>query len=398
VEAGIGSGAWGSINTNILYATVTVCDPTNSRCVDVDHVQVDTGSVGLRIMASKLSALNLPDIQVPTTADATVSQPVWECYQFVIGGLWGRMAAANVQLGQLTTRSAIPLQLIQDNSAGNVPQATANCSSNTQGGIMSSAGALGANGILGIGSVTIDCGGACVSGNYGSVVQYYTCPSGAANSDGCAAAQVGENFQALNPVYAMPSPYNGGFVISMPAVTGIGAVSASGQLILGLDSASNNMVGAAQKVYLGTDPSLNSGHSYLSITTQYGGNTYYDSYLDTGSNGLFFEDANLTACNGGASFYCPSSEVSKSALVSDGLNFPPQLALPVGFSVGNANILLATANTAFGNLAGTAPVVSGSNVVNTFDWGMPFFYGRRVYQSIWDLSSPIGPWYAWTTN
>ena len=398
VESGIGSGPWSTINTNILYATVRVCDPANVNCVDVDHVQVDTGSVGLRIMASKLSALVLPDVTAPTTADSSVSQPIWECYQFVIGGLWGRMAAAKVQLGPQATPFAIPVQLIQDNSAGNVPQATANCSSNTQGGIMSSSGALGANGILGIGSVNIDCGGTCVSGNYGSVIQYYTCPAGAANSDGCTAARVSDNSQAQNPVYAMPSPYNNGFAISMPAVTGVGAVSATGELILGIDGASNNMVGTAQKVYLGTDPSLNNGNSYLSITTQYGGNTYYDSYLDTGSNGLFFEDANLATCNAGASFYCPSREVGKRALISDGLNFPPQLTLPIDFTVGNANVLLATANAAFGNLAGTAPVVSGASVVNTFDWGMPFFYGRKVFQSIWDLSSPTGPWYAWTSN
>jgi len=403
VEAGIGSGFSASINTNILYATVTVCEPGTSHCVDVDHVQVDTGSVGLRIMASKLSTLNLPAIQVPTVADANVTQPVWECYQFVIGGLWGRMAAATVKLGNLSTADAtpstpIPVQLIQDDTSSNVPQATMDCSSNTQGSIMSSASAMGANGILGIGNVHIDCGSACVSGSYTSFIQYYNCPATASNSNICTAAQVGENAQALNPVYAMPSPYNNGVVISLPAVTGIGAATASGELILGIDSASNNLVGTAQKIYLGTDPSLNNGDSYLSITTQYAGNTYYNSYFDTGSNALFFEDASINTCNTGASFYCPGTEVSKTALVSDGLTFPPQITAPITFSVGNANTLLATANAAFGNLAGTATVSPNATVVNTFDWGLPFFYGRKVFQSIWNLRDATGPWYAWTSN
>ena len=62
VEPKIGNAFSTSINTNILYATVTVCVPGTNQCQTVDHVQVDTGSVGLRIMASKLSSLNLPAV------------------------------------------------------------------------------------------------------------------------------------------------------------------------------------------------------------------------------------------------------------------------------------------------------------------------------------------------
>jgi hypothetical protein len=60
--------------------------------------------------------------------------------------------------------------------------------------------------------------------------------------------------------------------------------------------------------------------------------------------------------------------------------------------VGNAEALFSTSNTAFSDAAGAAPTGSTS-----FAWGMPFFYGKRVYMSIWDISGPtVAPWYAWT--
>src|ERR1700751_5628871 len=44
---------------NILYASVTACVPgSSSQCATVDHVQVDTQSVGLRLMASAIAATN----------------------------------------------------------------------------------------------------------------------------------------------------------------------------------------------------------------------------------------------------------------------------------------------------------------------------------------------------
>ena len=45
----------GEVSANILYATVTLCTPgSTTACTTVDHVQVDTGSNGLRILASAI--------------------------------------------------------------------------------------------------------------------------------------------------------------------------------------------------------------------------------------------------------------------------------------------------------------------------------------------------------
>jgi hypothetical protein len=249
---------------------------------------------------------------------------------------------------------------------------------------------LGSNGILGIGSTSIDCGGTCVTGNYsGTFVQYYSCPAGAANAAACTSAPtVPESFQVTNPVFKLPV-HNNGVLLKMPAVTHPGAATASGELIFGLNTAPNNTVPvSATKVYLGLDY-INKPDSYLNVTTIYKGISFASSYLDTGTNGLFFTDNTLTQCNG-ATWYCPASTLSPTAQISDGDNaalHPVQVA----FQIGNAEALFSTNNTAFSDAAGATP-----SSTTSFAWGMPFFYGRNVYLSIWDLHQATGPWYAWT--
>ena len=375
-----------SANANILYATVTVCNPLNpTNCTTIDHVQVDTGSVGLRVLASKVQSLNLPAVQL----SASPVSNAWECFPFVIGGLWGQVAVADVGLGPQTA-TRLPVQLIQDDPGAAI-QSTPDCYNAADKNILSSAAALGSNGILGIGSTTLDCGVGCVAGNYtNSFVQYYSCPQGAANSAACAAAAVPANMQVYNPIAALPTGYNNGVVLKMPTVTHPGAGTASGELIFGLDSTANNSVPAgATKVYLGVDP-VNNLASYLNVTTNHNGSTYRSSYLDTGTNGLFFTDNSLTRCNG-ATWYCPASTLNKIAVISDG-DSPAAHPVTVNFQIGNVEALFSTNNTAFSDAAGAAPTGSAS-----FAWGMPFFYGRNVYLSIWQQAGALsGPWYAWT--
>jgi hypothetical protein len=201
--------------------------------------------------------------------------------------------------------------------------------------------------------------------------------------------------------------YSNGVVLVMPAVTDPGAVSASGELIFGVDTIaasstlSNNTVPTGiKKVLMGID--WTNPDAYLNITTQLkrgvSVQTFVKSYLDTGTNGLFFNDGSaspIDTCpvpqSQRAVWYCPQSTLSLSATLSDGgstlLN-----SVDVLFQVGNANALFSTSNTAFGDMAGVAPVGS-----TAFAWGMPFFYGKRVYMSIWDITGPVvAPWYAWT--
>jgi len=391
-----------SANANILYATVTVCKPntTPAVCQEIDHVQVDTGSVGLRVLASKVRSLNLDPVLLSGT------DPTWECYPFVIGGLWGQTAMANVTLGPQTTTSPIPIQMIEDDPNAAI-QATSGCQTATDNHILSSAAALGSNGILGIGATDIDCGYSCIAGDYtGTYVQYYNC--NAATTPICSAAPaMGANYLTRNPVDALPTPYNNGVVLKMPAVTNPGAATATGVLILGVGTVANNMVpGNAQRVYLGTDYT-NHPDSYLRATTRFNGVDFLDSYLDTGTNGLFFTDSSITRCTANV-WYCPASVLNVSATISDGDN-PTLNPVGVNFQIGNAEALFSTNNTAFSGAAGPTPPPTSSapaTTAKTFAWGMPFFYGRKVYLTVSRLNTthnpsantpPLSPppWNAW---
>lgn len=394
-------------NANLLYATVRVYSPTDaSKYVDIDHVQVDTGSVGLRVLASKVRGLNLPPVEITAIPDPVLN--AYECFPFVIGGLWGANVKAKVGLGRQIT-GELAIQLIEDDSTAAL-QAPADCRTVTDNQILSSAGALGSNGILGVGSTNLDCGQVCLVASYATdsdFVQYYGCPSGAANIAACSTTTgVQANLQVSNPISAFAnSAYNNGVVLAMPAVTGLGAASASGELIFGVDTvsgvpgSSSNMVPVGvSRVLLGVD-TLNMP-AYLNVTTSVtqGGTpkVFASSYLDTGTNGLFFTDSAIARCAGSV-WYCPSNTLTLNAVLSDGGS---TVLNPVGvqFQVGNAEALFSTSNTAFSSAAGAAPnSVSGAD---TFAWGMPFFYGRRVYMSIWDITMPgpiVAPWYAWTS-
>ncbi len=412
--------------TNVLYANVTVCAPgarptdgPSTKCATIDHVQVDTGSVGLRILASKVAALGLVPVELSSSAGtAGVAGQAHECYPFVVGGLWGPTAVADVGLGEQWA-SALPLQLIQDDPGAAV-QAPLDCFNAVNGQVLSSVSALGSNGILGIGSVTLDCGALCLDKHYvNSYVQYYSCPPAASSALQCTPAAVAANLQVFNPVAALGKDPNNnnladnnGVVLVLPALPETGAAKVNGELIFGINtrstdaskrSISNQLAAGANRIQLGVDwqnsLSTHGFDSYLSVTTQYNGNTIYNSYLDTGTNGLFFSDSAIARCAavaaGEASWYCPLSALSKSATVSDG-DRPGQNAAKVFFTVGNAGTL-AQSITALAGMAG-APAASDGSAAS-FSWGLPFFYGRRVSLSIWDLAArdPIfstSPWYS----
>jgi hypothetical protein len=261
---------------------------------------------------------------------------------------------------------------------------------------------LGSNGILGIGSTNLDCGSVCLDASYvanNTFVQYYACPPDATSSAKCSTTTgVDAPLQVSNPISAFINPaYRGGVVLAMPEVTNPGAASASGELIFGVDSRPNNTVpAAAKKVNLGVD--VNNADAYLNITTQLtrgaSVQTFNKSYLDTGTNGLFFNDTSpspIARCTN-STWYCPSSLLMLDAVLSDG-GSTTQNTVAVQFQVANAEALFSTSNTAFSGATGAAPTGS-----TAFAWGMPFFYGKRVYMSIWDITgfNTPTPWYAWT--
>jgi len=118
VDAGptVNGSPIGSVNT--LFTTITVCVPgSTTNCQTIDHIQVDTGSYGLRLLAPVLATtLTLP---VETLAGGS---SLVQCTQFVDGFSWGPIALADVQIAGETAKS-LPVQVIGDSRFATVPAA-----------------------------------------------------------------------------------------------------------------------------------------------------------------------------------------------------------------------------------------------------------------------------------
>lgn len=354
VDKGLGPVA----NVNIPYVSVTICAPgSTTACQTVDHVILDTASTGLRILASVLdTSVNLPAQIDPSGASLA------ECMAFVDSYAWGTVRVADVRLaGQAA--GAIPVQIIADPAYPTVP---ASCSSRGPVGI-GTVRDFGANGILGVSTFVEDCGPTCVQAAVPGT--YYACSGGA-----CSPAAVGQDRQVRNPVAALPAD-NNGIVVDLPAVPAAGAVSVSGSLLLGIGTRGNNGLGGAAVFDLDSSGSL---------TAIFKGRTL-GAFFDTGSNALFFPDGMpVCAANSAApGFYCPASTQDLTAVVQGASR---RTSGTVSFSVDNAATLAANGPTfvAFGNIAAPAPWAA------VFDWGLPYFYGRRVFQAIEQRSTPAG--------
>ena len=371
VDAGPGGG-FAAAATNLPYVTVTVCEPAPStRCVEIDHVFLDTGSIGLRLLRSTVQALALPAVTVGGKSLA-------ECYPFVIGAVWGPVAQADLRIGG-EQAGGVPVQLIDDLSPALAPP-PADCSALADGGLLQSQGALQAKGVLGIGLLQYDCGLGCQQGDYsGGAVPYYACDG----QGGCTLTAVAPAQQVQNPVVFFPVDNNGTLIV-LPALPAAGAALAKGRLVFGIGTQTNNQIDpAAQILRVDPDPAST---SYLYLGTSIGATRYPNAYVDSGSNGLFFDDATLGApCAGG--WYCPTPAARRDAVIDDVFG----ARRSISFTITSADALFATGNLAFADLGGTA----GASNAGAFVWGLPFFFGRPVYTAIWGQALAAGgPWYA----
>ena len=349
-------------NVNQVFTNLTLCAPGSGvNCVSIDHVLVDTGSTGLRIMYSAaVASLALPQ------QTAANGNPVVECAHFADGNSWGPVKLADLKIAG-EQASGLPIQVIGDPGFATVPGACA-----STGPAKNTPQSFGANGILGVGIFRQDCGNACARSGAPGI--YYTCPA-----SGCLAAAIPLNLQLQHPVSLFTTD-NNGVIIELPPVPAAGAVNVNGSLVFGIDTRANNALGTA--TVIGVDPAT------ANFTTVYNGIAYSASFIDSGSNALFFADAGVALCTNAATagFYCPPSIRNLSATFQGRNGASAQ----IDFSVANAALLLAgnPGFAAFANLA--APQLSA----DSFDWGLPFFFGRNVYTAIEGPSAPAGPYIA----
>ncbi|HVP56424.1 MAG TPA: DUF3443 family protein [Candidatus Eisenbacteria bacterium] len=382
---------------NGVFATVIVCTPGTTTCQTIDHVLVDTGSVGLRLLAQGAAGGLLDPTAFPLQTDGN-GNAIGQCNQFVDGYTWGSVSLAMIQMAGETastvpnaTVAGVPIQIIGD---PRIPSAPSSCSS--VGVDESNLAALGAYGVLGVGNFEQDCGPGCVSGTSAPNV-YYSCASGT-----CSATFQGLPQQVTNPAWVLPAD-NNGVLVQLPSIPSGGTTTVTGNLIFGIGTQTNNSLGSA--TVFNTD-----ANAYF--TTIFNGQTNSCSYIDSGSNAIFFPSAGypgLITCSGGNSaFYCPASLLTLSASnQSAPVQNQPQPPAnqnsntgTAGFNVGNANTLFGNnngQNNAFSELGGPNAPISGCG--NSFDWGLSFFYGKNVFTGIEQQpvtgTSYVGPFWAY---
>jgi hypothetical protein len=334
---------------------VTVCTPGTSTCQTVTDILLDTGSYGLRIFKQALS-VTLPQMMVASGSLA-------ECVQFGDGSSeWGPVQAASVVLGN-EPAVQVPIQVV-DATFGTRSSSCRNADANPS--------IAGFNGILGVGLFAQDCGTGCTSRANNGL--YFAC-----NGLTCNGTAVPLASQVQNPVALLPLD-NNGLLVQLPSVPLGGVASVDGTLVLGIGTRSNNTPSGVTRY---------SANQSAEFTTTFNGTTSSTSFIDSGSNGLYFSApaSLLPVCpSPNTSFYCPATTLSLFATNTGASGSPSGL---VPFQIGNFNNLNNSSNNVFVEMGG-----SGSG---GFDWGLPFFFGRNVFVGIDGTSSSLGtgPYWAY---
>jgi hypothetical protein len=354
---------------NVPFVTIQLCAPgSTTNCQIIDHVSVDTGSVGLRILAAALPPSFLSAL--PAVQDGS-GHDMAECYTFSDGYTWGSVRKGDLAVGG-EHASSIAFQLVADPALTVVPQDCKNI-----GRAEDTLGTFGANGLLGLGSVVADCGSDCeTTSNFGFGYNYYGC----ATPSTCTQVVVPSAQQLQHPASLFATD-NNGVLVRLPAVGAGGADSPTGVLVFGIGTQANNALGGA--TIIGAD-------SAGTFSVELNGQTHTDGFFDSGTSDFTFDDLALPACSGAqwSGWDCPSAPVTFTAQNLDSSN----MLHAVTFSVTSAAVLLSGNNNAFDNIAADA---GGDKTV--FAWGLPFFYGRSVFTAIAGKSTPagMGPYFAY---
>ncbi len=350
---------------NIPIVSVTVCT-SSSSCQTIPDVLVDTGSYGLRLASSALS--------LPTSNETQSGYTVWECAQFGSGDAWGPVAPLYVTLSGLTTTTEVPVQIVVGASASNTP-GSSGCSKSTSN-VMSG----GINGILGVGLLVYDGG------------EYDLCTSSSTSSS-CPTvdASLSPSKTVFDPAASFASD-NNGVSLSFPSVPSGGSSSVSGIHSFGVGTQADNTPDSSVSFYGAPD---------FCISTTFKGTTYGSyssstcpsssmSFLDSGSNGLFFPDTTIPVCPG-SSWYCPASTLNLNASISGNNGSGGANTASITFDIANPE----NSGSAYFNTGVLAAPDLGATTSGTFDWGLPFFFGRTVFVVFDGSSSSLGKGPAW---
>jgi hypothetical protein len=351
---------------NAPYVTVTICAPGTSNCATIDHVLVDSGSVGLRLLRSAVpSSLGLVN-----NKDSAQGNTLAECVEFGAGVSWGPISTVDLKIAG-ETASSLPIQIVDDSFAS-IP---ADCSNAGPDMAAKGASSFGGNGLIGLNVIRHDCQTSC---QFAAASIYYDCAG--SNCTGVA-APLAE--QVPNPI-TMFATDNNGVTLNFPAVGEGGQGTASGTMTFGVGTQSNNILPSTAQQMTTT--------AFGEVTANFNG-LPMPGIVDSGSGSYFFEDASISQCPSSFSnlpWFCPPDP----ATISASLQSASGVTLGVSFPLFNTIAEL-------GNGSNAAHIGIGQNAglfgEGELDLGMPFFYGRKItfgIQSNDDSSVGTPPYFA----
>lgn len=358
---------YNGLASNTSFITLTVCIPNTNDCQVLDHVFVDTGSTGLRINQSALN-INLRSINF-------YESTIYQCMKFGEGYTFGPAATADVRIGGETAKN-IPVQVFNDVDHSNVPT---DCSNGLPFADLNN---FGAKAIVGVNPYSNP------NNNYTGV---YTCRE----SQPCAKVENPREIPVqlnLNPVVAF-SKDNNGLIINLPPVNFAESSALVGYMVFGLDTQNNNQVNSSPVKVLGSsNPDFQVGYFHANS------NSLNSSYaiFDSGYQTYYFYDANMAQCTlpnpDGHSYYCPNSFPQYWSSRISSYN-SADIVGEISALIINYEVTLGLHDTVVPGLGEVA-----SQVDNLTIYGLPFFFGKRVYIGLMGESgnqTPLGIGPAW---
>jgi hypothetical protein len=350
--------------TNKPCVAVTICAPGGSPCQTVNDILLDTGSYGLRIFKQPIASLTLGNSPAGEVA---------ECMEYGDGSKqWGPIKIAHLKMGNAPGVD-VPVQVIDFTYPGMNDHCSGAEKYPGQGSTFEYAGF---NGILGVGVFQSDCGPYCASEPDNNV--YFNCAGGT-----CKSRAMPETLQVQNPVGFLPVD-NNGVILKLPSVALGGNPQTNGWMIFGIGTRDNNKA-PSNVTRLRADP------QFGEITTQFGSQDL-QSFIDTGSNAYALPSfRGLPNCGGELSgWFCPTTVQSYTA---NAIGYGGGPNKSISFHVGNFRTLFNSGNEVFSESAFEA----FANINGFFAWGLPFYFGKTVYQGLEKQSSSLGSgeYWAW---
>jgi len=345
---------FGCHNLNVPCTRITLCVPQTNHCQTLSGILVDSGDTGVRISERSLR-LTLPNVDAKS--------PRFECTTYMDHtARWGPVVRATVFLAH-EPPVTVPVMLYRHTNRGS-------CGKGMQ--IPSHP----FNGSIGVAPLIYDCGRECA--RHRSNRRYFTC-----RHTLCGETALPLSQQVVCPIVRLPKDHNG-FVLSFANLPKGGTRRVDGTLTLGIGTEENSVPPPKKVTLFHTDPEGN-------LLTRYHG-VRVEGSLDTGTNFYLLPKIStlrkeLAGCfqaeGSGDFFKCPRR---RERAVIEGVR--GRHRREVAFTLTNEREIMRRAERK--NMLATDSWGGSYRNENSFVWGMPFFYGRKVYFGFPGYNSVLG--------